>query len=72
MGKKGANLNAIDNQGNTPMMFLTHMVEHAVFFGNEIKRAKKLNLDLLSSYERTYQSKTIGKTLEFLAILATH
>lgn len=62
----------VENQeGYTPMMFLSHMVENASYFGNEIKRAKKLNLQLLSSYERAYQTRTIGKTLEPLAILAT-
>ena len=62
---------AENKEGYTPMMFLSHMVENASFFGNDIKRAKKLNLHLLASYERAYQTKTIGQTLEPLAILAT-
>ena len=62
---------AENQEGYTPMMFLSHVVENASYFGNDIKRAKKLNLHLLSSYERAYQTKTIGQTLEPLAILAT-
>lgn len=60
-----------NKQGYTPMMLLSILVENSNYYGSDIKRAKKLNLHLLSSYERSYQSKTIGKTLEPLAILAT-
>ena len=62
---------AENQEGYTPMMFLSCVVENASFYGNDIKRAKKLNLHLLSSYERAYQTKTIGQTLEPLAVLAT-
>ncbi len=60
-----------NKQGYTPMMLLSILVENSNYYGSDIKRAKKLNLHLLSSYERSYQSKTIGKTLEPLAVLAT-
>lgn len=60
-----------NNDGYTPMMFLTLMVEASSRYGNVIKQAKKLNLHLLSSYERSWQTKQIGVALEPLAILAT-
>lgn len=60
-----------NTEGYTPMMFLTLMVEASNRYGNVIKQAKKLNLHLLSSYERSWQTKKLGQVLEPLAVLAT-
>lgn len=60
-----------NKEGYTPMMLLSLVAENSILYGNNIKRAKKLNLHLLSSYERAYQTKILGKTLEPLSILAT-